>query len=93
MLKPGDTVMGMSLSHGGHLTHGSPVNLSGSFFRVVPYGVSPETEVIDYDEETGEPIDDEVIPGDDCSVFVEEETYERGVNAFLDIQIARIDSE
>jgi glycine hydroxymethyltransferase len=50
MLKPGDTVMGMSLSHGGHLTHGSPVNLSGSFFRFVPYGVSPETEVIDYDE-------------------------------------------
>ena len=50
MLKPGDTVMGMSLSHGGHLTHGSPVNLSGSFFRFVPYGVSPKTEVIDYDE-------------------------------------------
>ena len=50
MLKPGDTVMGMSLSHGGHLTHGSPVNLSGSFFRFVPYGVSPETEVIDYDD-------------------------------------------
>ena len=50
MLKPGDTVMGMSLSHGGHLTHGSPVNLSGSFFHFVPYGVSPETEVIDYDE-------------------------------------------
>ena len=50
MLKPGDTVMGMSLSHGGHLTHGSPVNLSGSFFNFVPYGVSSETEVIDYDE-------------------------------------------
>ncbi len=50
MLKPGDTVMGMSLSHGGHLTHGSPVNLSGSYFHFVPYGVSPETEVIDYDE-------------------------------------------
>ena len=50
MLKPGDTVMGMSLSHGGHLTHGSPVNLSGSFFHFVPYGVSPETEVIDYDD-------------------------------------------
>ena len=50
MLKPGDTVMGMSLSHGGHLTHGSPVNLSGSFFHFVPYGVSPETEMIDYDE-------------------------------------------
>ena len=50
MLKPGDTVMGMSLSHGGHLTHGSPVNLSGSYYNFVPYGVSPETEVIDYDE-------------------------------------------
>jgi len=50
MLKPGDTVMGMSLSHGGHLTHGSPANLSGAFFNFVPYGVSPETEVIDYDE-------------------------------------------
>ena len=50
MLKPGDTVMGMSLSHGGHLTHGSPVNISGSFFNFVPYGVSPETEVIDYNE-------------------------------------------
>ena len=50
MLKPGDTVMGMSLSHGGHLTHGSPVNLSGSYFHFVPYGVSSETEVIDYDD-------------------------------------------
>ena len=50
MLKPGDTVMGMSLSHGGHLTHGSPVNLSGAFFNFVPYGVSSETEVIDYDD-------------------------------------------
>ena len=50
MLKPGDTVMGMSLSHGGHLTHGSPVNLSGSVYHFVPYGVSPETEVIDYDD-------------------------------------------
>ena len=50
MLKPGDTVMGMSLSHGGHLTHGSPVNLSGSIYHFVPYGVSPETEVIDYDD-------------------------------------------
>ncbi len=50
MLKPGDTVMGLSLSHGGHLTHGSPVNMSGSYFNFVPYGVSPETEVIDYDD-------------------------------------------
>jgi len=50
MLTPGDTIMGMNLSHGGHLTHGSPVNMSGKYFNVVPYGVSPETECIDYDE-------------------------------------------
>ena len=50
MLKPGDTVMGMGLSNGGHLTHGSPVNMSGSYFNFVPYGVSSETEMIDYDE-------------------------------------------
>ena len=50
MLKPGDTVLGMSLSNGGHLTHGSPVNLSGSFFNFIPYGVSAETETIDYDQ-------------------------------------------
>ena len=50
MLKPGDMVMGMNLSHGGHLTHGSPVNMSGSYYHFVPYGVSPETEQIDYDD-------------------------------------------
>jgi len=50
LLKPGDTVLGMSLAHGGHLTHGSPVNLSGSYFNFVPYGVSDETGTIDYDE-------------------------------------------
>ena len=50
MLKPGDTVMGMDLSNGGHLTHGSPVNMSGAYFHFVPYGVSSETETIDYDE-------------------------------------------
>ncbi len=49
-LKPGDTILGMNLSHGGHLTHGSPVNFSGRFFNVVPYGVSPETQMIDYAE-------------------------------------------
>jgi glycine hydroxymethyltransferase len=48
--KPGDTILGMNLSHGGHLTHGSPVNFSGRFFNIVPYGVSPETETIDYAE-------------------------------------------
>ena len=50
MLKPGDTIMGMNLSHGGHLTHGSPVNISGLYFNIVPYGVSEQTETIDYDE-------------------------------------------
>ncbi len=50
MLKPGDTVLGMSLSNGGHLTHGSPVNMSGSYYNFVPYGVSSETEMIDYDD-------------------------------------------
>jgi len=49
-LKPGDTVLGMNLAHGGHLTHGSPVNFSGRFFNIVPYGVSPETQTIDYAE-------------------------------------------
>lgn len=49
-IKPGDTIMGMNLSHGGHLTHGSPVNISGKYFRVVDYGVNPETETIDYDQ-------------------------------------------
>lgn len=49
LLEPGDTVIGMSLSHGGHLTHGSPVNLSGKYFHFVPYGLNPETERLDYD--------------------------------------------
>lgn len=50
LLKPGDTIMGMNLSHGGHLTHGSPVNVSGTYFNAVPYGVSAETGEIDYDD-------------------------------------------
>lgn len=49
LLTPGDTVMGMSLTDGGHLTHGSPVNMSGTYFKIIPYGVSKETETIDYD--------------------------------------------
>ncbi len=48
--QPGDTILGMNLSHGGHLTHGSPVNFSGRFYKVVPYGVSQDTETIDYNE-------------------------------------------
>ena len=50
LLKPGDTVMGMNLAEGGHLTHGSPVNMSGSYFNFVPYGVDPETHYIDYEK-------------------------------------------
>ncbi len=50
LLNPGDTVMGMNLQQGGHLSHGSPVNISGKYFNVVPYGVNDETETIDYDE-------------------------------------------
>jgi len=49
LLSPGDTVMGMNLNDGGHLTHGSPVNMSGKYFKIVPYGVDKETETIDYD--------------------------------------------
>ena len=50
LLQPGDTVMGMSLAHGGHLTHGSPVNISGMYYNFVPYELNSETEMIDYDE-------------------------------------------
>jgi glycine hydroxymethyltransferase len=49
LLNPGDTILGMDLSHGGHLTHGSPVNVSGKWFKVVQYGVDPETEQLNYD--------------------------------------------
>lgn len=48
--QPGDTVLGMNLAHGGHLTHGSPVNFSGKLYNIVPYGLNPETGTIDYDE-------------------------------------------
>ena len=50
MLEPGDTVLGMNLAHGGHLTHGSPVNFSGKLFNFIPYGVNEKTGTIDYDE-------------------------------------------
>ena len=50
VLKPGDTILGMSLAHGGHLTHGASVNFSGKLFNAITYGLHPETEVIDYDE-------------------------------------------
>ena len=50
LLTPGDTVLSMSLAHGGHLSHGSPVNMSGKYFNIVPYGVTEDTNTIDYDE-------------------------------------------
>ena len=50
LLQPGDTILGMNLDEGGHLTHGSPVNISGKYFHVVPYGVDPETGRIDYEK-------------------------------------------
>jgi glycine hydroxymethyltransferase len=50
ILKPGDTILGMNLSHGGHLTHGHPLNFSGKYYRIVPYGVHKDSELIDYDE-------------------------------------------
>ena len=50
LLTPGDTVLSMNLAHGGHLSHGSPVNISGKYFNIVPYGVSEDTNTIDYDE-------------------------------------------
>ncbi len=50
LLKPGDTVLSLSLANGGHLSHGSPVNISGKYFNIIPYGVSDKTEVLDYEE-------------------------------------------
>ncbi len=50
LLNPGDTILGMNLAHGGHLTHGSPVNMSGKYFNIIPYGVSDDTHYIDYEE-------------------------------------------
>ncbi len=53
VLEPGDTVLGMNLAHGGHLTHGSPVNFSGTLYKFVAYGVDPRPQRIDYDEVRG----------------------------------------
>ena len=50
MLNPGDTILGMNLAHGGHLSHGSPVNISGKYYNVIPYGIDDNTHRIDYDE-------------------------------------------
>src|ERR1700740_137688 len=50
LLQPGDAVMGLNLAHGGHLTHGHPLNFSGKMYKIIPYGVAKDTETIDYDE-------------------------------------------
>ena len=50
VIKPGDTILGLNLAHGGHLTHGHPLNFSGKTYKIVPYGVTKETETIDYDD-------------------------------------------
>ena len=54
LIQPGDTVLSMNLAHGGHLSHGSPVNISGKYFHIVPYGVEDDTEVINYDKVTAQ---------------------------------------
>ena len=55
LLEKGDTVMGMNLSHGGHLTHGHPINFSGTDYKIIGYDVNPKTELIDYDEKNPQP--------------------------------------
>mgnify|MGYP000218847112 CR=1 FL=1 len=65
LLKPGDTMMGMNLTDGGHLSHGSPVNISGNYFNVVPYGVRKEDELLDYEamEKTAKEVQPKLIIG------------------------------
>lgn len=96
MLEPGDTILGMNLSHGGHLSHGSPVNISGKYFHVVPYGVD-ETGFIDYDE--FERIADEAKPKlivAGASAYARTIDFERiskiakKVGAYLMVDIAHI---
>jgi len=50
VLQPGDAILGLNLAHGGHLTHGHPLNFSGKMYKIIPYGVRKDTETIDYDE-------------------------------------------
>lgn len=96
-VQPGDTVMGMNLSEGGHLSHGSPVNISGKYFHIVPYGVDPETERIDYDklEKSAEECRPKMIIGG-ASAYPRIIDFERmaaiahKVGAFLMIDMAHI---
>lgn len=97
LLEPGDTVLGMSLAHGGHLTHGSPVNMSGKYFKFIPYGLNEETETLDYDElqklaETHRP--KMIVAG--ASAYPRKIDFERiskiakSVNAYLMVDMAHI---
>jgi glycine hydroxymethyltransferase len=75
LIKPGDKVMGMDLSHGGHLTHGSPVNFSGKLYNFVPYGINPETEMLDYDM-----VEDAVKKEKPKMITVGASAYSRNIN-------------
>ena len=97
LLTPGDTVMGMNLTDGGHLTHGSPVNMSGKYFKIVPYGVTKETETIDYDalEKTAKECQPKLIVAG-ASAYSRIIYFKRladiahGVGAYLMVDIAHI---
>ena len=97
LLQPGDTVMGMNLNDGGHLTHGSPVNMSGKYFNIVPYGVDKETETIDYDalEEQAKECKPKLIVAG-ASAYARTLDFRRlaeiahGVGAYLMVDIAHI---
>ena len=97
LLQPGDTVMGMNLTDGGHLTHGSPVNMSGKYFKIVSYGVSRETETIDYDalEQKARDCHPKMIVAG-ASAYSRVLDFERlsaiakSVNAYLMVDIAHI---
>ena len=97
LIKPGDTMMGLSLSHGGHLSHGHPVNFSGMFYNVVPYEVDPETKVLNYDtieKQAGEVKPKLFVAG--ASAYPRFWDWERlraicdGVGAMLMVDIAHI---
>lgn len=97
MIEPGDTVLGMSLDHGGHLTHGSPVNFSGLLYHIVSYGVDPQTETIDYDalERQAKEVRPKVIVGG-ASAYPRVIDFQRlaniahGVGAYLMVDMAHI---
>lgn len=97
LLTPGDTVMGMNLTDGGHLTHGSPVNMSGKYFKIVPYGVTKETETIDYDalEKTAKECQPKLIVAGASAYsriidFKSLADIAHGVGAYLMVDIAHI---